>query len=64
MHIVPLYSFNEQECNLDDKVRSVARLAMLARDLPLLSLPLDALDLSRTLYECNPDEYVHNLPLY
>jgi hypothetical protein len=60
MYIVPPYPFNEQECNLDDKVWSVPRLAMLARDLPLLSLPLDALNLANTVYECNMREMVRH----
>jgi hypothetical protein len=60
MRIPPNHPFDEQEFHLDNMVWSVPRLAYLARDLPLLSLPLDAINLANTTYKCNMREMVRH----
>jgi hypothetical protein len=50
MKIPDTPDFDQQECNLRKSYWSVARLVTLARDLPTLSLPLDALNLGESEY--------------
>lgn len=58
MTIPPAIPFNQQECKLGIAVWSVPRLAQLSSTLPTITIPLDALNLNCTQYDCNMREMI------
>jgi hypothetical protein len=61
MTLPPTPPFDKQECNLDRCWWNVPRLTKLAEPLPLLSLPLDAMNLACTEYTTNMRTFVAHM---
>jgi hypothetical protein len=52
MYIQPPTPYADSECSLGRFSWNVPRLVALSADLPIISVPLDALNLAQTVYTC------------
>jgi hypothetical protein len=58
MHIPQPSPYSDQESHLGNFSWSVPRLIALSADLPIISVPLDALNLAQTVYTCTMRQMV------